>query len=145
LATIIDQDLEMPSEIPADTKHVVVGVDDDFQVRESIESLVESAGFNSLVFSSAEEFLQSGSLAKATCLITDVRMPGMDGIELQRRVRLQRPNLPIIFISAHFDEQVRRRALDGGALDFMYKPFDATDLLGSIDRALNESHNENPR
>jgi FixJ family two-component response regulator len=142
--TIIDQDLEMPSEIAADAKHVVVGVDDDFQVRESIESLVESAGFASLVFSSAEEFLQSGMLAKATCLITDVRMPGMDGIELQRRIRLQRPNLPVIFITAHFDEQVRRRAMDGGALDFMYKPFDAMDLLGSIDRALNASKDENP-
>src|SRR5216683_4531493 len=106
-------------------KHIVVGVDDDFRVRESIESLVESAGFAPLVFSSAEAFLQSGKLNEAICLITDVRMPGMDGIELQRRVRLERPKLPIIFISAHFDVEIRQRALDGGAVDFMYKPFDA--------------------
>src|ERR1700724_3202307 len=114
------------------TKHIVVGVDDDFRVRESIESLVDSAGFAPLLFSSAEEFLQSGSLAAATCLITDVRMPGMDGIELQRRVRLERPKLPVIFIAAHYDEEVRQRAFDGGAAAFLCKPFDATALLGAI-------------
>jgi FixJ family two-component response regulator len=120
------------------TKPIVVGVDDDVRVRESIESLVESAGYASLVFGSAEEFLQSGTLATASCLIADVRMPGMDGIKLQRRVRLERPRLPVIFISAHNDDDIRRRALDGGAVDFLYKPFDAADLLGAIDRALNE-------
>jgi FixJ family two-component response regulator len=119
--------------------HIVVGVDDDFRIRESIESLVESAGFAPLVFSSAEEFLQSGKLAEATCLITDVRMPGMDGIELQRRVRLERPELPIIFITAHYDDEIRRRALGGGAVEFLYKPFDGEDLLRAIDRALNRS------
>ena len=119
--------------------HIVVGVDDDFRVRESIESLVESAGFAPLVFSSAEEFLQSGKLADATYLITDVRMPGIDGIELQRRVRLERPELPIIFITAHYDEEMRRRALSGGAVEFLYKPFDGEDLLRAIDRALDRS------
>jgi FixJ family two-component response regulator len=118
-----------------------VGVDDDFRVRESLESLVESAGFEPLVYSSAEEFLESGSLAGATCLITDVRMPGMDGIELQRRIRLERPKLPVIFITGHCDEEIRQRALAGGAVDFMYKPFDAADLLRVIDRALNEFPN----
>jgi FixJ family two-component response regulator len=120
-------------------KPIVVGVDDDFRVRESIESLVESAGYVPLVFSSAEEFLRSGTLAGATCLITDVRMPGMDGIELQRRIRLERPTLPIVFISAHYDAEIRQRALDGGAVDFMYKPFDAAQLLSAIDRAMNQS------
>jgi FixJ family two-component response regulator len=119
--------------------HIVVGVDDDFRVRESIESLVESAGFAPLVFSSAEEFLQSGKLTEATCLITDVRMPGMDGIELQRRVRLERPELPIIFITAHYGDEVRRRALGGGAIEFLYKPFDGEELLRAIDRALDRS------
>lgn len=90
-------------------KQIVVGVDDDFRVRESIESLVESAGYAPLVFPSAEAFLRSGILAGTTCLITDVRMPGMDGIELQRRVRLERPELPVIFISAHYDDETRRR------------------------------------
>jgi FixJ family two-component response regulator len=122
-------------------KQIVVGVDDDFRVRESIESLVESAGYMPRVFSSAEEFLGSGALGEATCVITDVRMPGIDGVELQRRIRLQRPNMPVIFISAHFEDEIRRRALEGGAADFMYKPFDAADLLRAIDRALNEGPN----
>ncbi len=120
-------------------KHIVIGVDDDFRVRESIESLVESAGYATLLFASAEEFLKSGELAGATCLITDVRMPGMDGIELQRRIRIQRPALPVIFISAHNDEEIRQRALAGGAVDFLYKPFDAADLLEVIRTALTNS------
>jgi len=119
-----------------------VGVDDDFRVREAITSLVESAGYASRVFSSAEEFLQSGTLAETSCLITDVRMSGMDGIELQRCARLVRPELPIIFISAHRDDDIRQRALDGGAVDFMFKPFDAAGLLGVIDRALKQSTND---
>ena len=117
---------------------IVVGVDDDFRVRESIESLVESAGYAALVFASAEEFLQSGAIAGTICLVTDVRMPGIDGIELQRRVRLERPELPVIFISAHHEDKTRQRALDGGAAAFLYKPFDATELLSAIQGALNQ-------
>jgi FixJ family two-component response regulator len=131
--------MEMPLVMPEAAPHIVVGVDDDFRVRESIESLVESAGDTALVFSSAEEFLQSGALAGTICLITDVRMPGMDGIELQRRIRLERPQLPVIFISAHYDDETRQRALDGGAVAFLYKPFDAAELLGAIEAALNHS------
>ncbi|MEI9976771.1 MAG: response regulator [Ignavibacteriota bacterium] len=89
--------------------------DDDFRVRESIESLVASAGHTPLVFASAEEFLQSGAPALAICLITDVRMPGIDGLELlQRRVRLQHPGLAVIFITAHYDDEIRKRALSQG-------------------------------
>ena len=120
-------------------KHIVVAVDDDYRVRESIESLVESAGYTSLTFSSAEQFLRSGMLALTVCLITDVRMPGMDGLELQRRVRLERPTLSVIFISAHYNDEVRQRALDQGAAGFLYKPFDAADLLGAIRPALSQS------
>ena len=116
--------------------YIVVAVDDDFQVRESIESLVESAGYRSSVFSSAEEFLASGKLTDAACVITDVRMPGMSGVELQRRIRIERPALPIIFITAHYDEEVRQRALNEGAAVFMYKPFGPSDLLSAIDRVL---------
>src|ERR1700683_2629746 len=126
----------MFSEMADAAKQIVVGVDDDFRVRESIESLIESAGYAPLVFSSGEEFLRSGILAGATCLITDVRMPGVDGIELQRRIRLERPKLPVIFISAHFDDEIRQRALRGGAIEFMYKPFDAAHLLEAIHTAL---------
>ena len=117
---------------------LVVGVDDDIRIRQSIESLVESAGFASLLFLSAEDFLKSGKLAEISCLITDVRMSGMDGIELQQRVRFDRPQLPIIFISGHHDDEIRRRALEGGAFAFMYKPFDPGDLLGAITRAVGD-------
>jgi FixJ family two-component response regulator len=125
----------MSSKMAGATRQVVVGVDDDFRVRESIESLVESAGYAPRVFASAEDFLQSGTLAGATCLITDVRMPGMDGIELQRRVRLERPELPVIFITAHYDEETRNRALNQGAVGFLCKPFDGVDLLEAIQAA----------
>ena len=117
-------------------KHIVAAVDDDFRVRESIASLMESAGYTPLVYSSAEEFLQSGTLAATGCMITDVRMPGMDGLELQRRVRLERPELAVILISAHYDEAIRQRALDQGAAGFLSKPFDAAELLGTIELAL---------
>ena len=117
-------------------KRIVAAVDDDFRVRESIASLVESAGYTPLVYSSAEEFLESGALAATGCMITDVRMPGMDGLELQRRVRLERPELAVILISAHYDEATRQRALDQGALGVLAKPFDAAELLGTIELAL---------
>jgi FixJ family two-component response regulator len=118
---------------------VVAAVDDDFRVRESIASLLESAGYAPLVFSSAEEFLDSGALAAATCVITDVRMPGMDGIELQRRIRLERPKLPVILISARHDPEIRQTALYEGALDVLFKPFDGSDLLKIIQSALTNS------
>jgi len=117
---------------------VVAAVEDDFRVRESMESLLESAGYAPVMFSSAEEFLTSGKLAAAVCVITDVRMPGMDGLELQRRIRINRPTLPVIFISAHHNAEVRQQAIDEGAADFLFKPFDAAELLKTIQTALNK-------
>ena len=116
---------------------IVAAVDDDFRVRQSIESLLESAGYAPVVFSSAEEFLDSGTLAAATCVITDVRMPGMDGIELQRRIKLVRPTLPVILLSAHHNADIRQQAIDEGAAAFLYKPFDASDLLKVVQSAVN--------
>ena len=101
---------------------IVAAVDDDFRVRESMKSLLESAGYAPLVFSSAEEFLQSGTLAQATCVITDVRMPGMDGIELQRRIRLERPTLPVILISAHHNAKFDRQPSTKAPLMFYINP-----------------------
>src|SRR6202050_5627190 len=115
---------------------IVAAVDDGFRGRESIASLLESAGCAPVVFSSAEECLTSGTLAVAACVITDVRMPGMDGIELQRRIRLERPTLPVIFISAFDHSESRTTALNEGAINFLYKPFDAADLLENIRAAL---------
>src|ERR1017187_10303510 len=130
--------MEIPSVMSVVGKHLVVGVDDDFRLRESLKSLVESAGYAAAVYSSAEEFLQSGALAGATCLVTDVRMPGMNGIELQRRIRIERPELPVIFISAHHDDETRKRALEEGAMRFLYKPFDGAELLRLIEAALKD-------
>ena len=116
---------------------IVVAVDDDFRIRESIESLLESAGYAPFVFSSAEAFLSSGTLAAASCVITDVRMPGMDGVELQRRIKFVRPALPVILLSAHHNADIRQQAIDEGAAAFLYKPFDATDLLKIVQSAVN--------
>ncbi|MGC4053753.1 MAG: response regulator [Paludibaculum sp.] len=124
--------------MPGPTKIIVAAVDDDFRVRESIASLMESAGFEPLLFASAEEFLSSGALSTVTCLITDVRMPGMDGIELQRLIRRQRAGLPVIFVSAHYDNAVRLGALEEGAIEFLYKPFAPSQLLAIIDRIVSE-------
>ena len=115
---------------------IVVAVDDDFRVRESLESLIESAGYEPALFSSAEELLESGALTAAICVITDVRMPGMDGIELQRRIRLDHPTLPVVFITAQkSSDEIRQQALDEGAVNFLYKPFNAADLLELIHTA----------
>ena len=116
---------------------IVAAVDDDFRIRESIESLLESAGYASVVFSSAEEFLGSGTLTAASCVITDVRMPGMDGVELQRRIKVVRPTLPVILLSAHHNADIRQQAIDEGAAAFLYKPFDASDLLKVVQSAVN--------
>jgi FixJ family two-component response regulator len=121
------------------SRPIVVAVDDDFRVRESIESLVESAGYTPVVFASPEEFLRSGTLAAAACVITDVRMPGLDGIELQRRIRIERPKLPVIFVSAHYNVETRQKALDEGAVDSLYKPFDAANLLEAVQVALTKA------
>src|SRR5271169_4905651 len=100
---------------------VVAAVDDDFRVRESMESLLASAGYSPVMFSSAEELLGSGTLAVATCVVSDVRMPGMDGLELLRRIRLERPALPVILLSARHNDEIRQKAIEEGALDFLYK------------------------
>jgi FixJ family two-component response regulator len=115
------------------SKPVVAAVDDDGRVRASIQSVLESAGYEAVVFASAEAFLESRVLRQATCLLADVRLPGMDGLELQRRIRRARPQLPIIFITAHDDEHIRQQALQDGAVDFLVKPFDAAQLLDSIE------------
>jgi FixJ family two-component response regulator len=124
-------------------KPVVAVVDDDRRVRESLESLIESAGFTARVFALGEDFLQRGHLTETSCLISDIRMPGMDGLDLQRRVRLARPELPIIFITAHHDDELERSALAEGAVCFIHKPFDAGELLRATRVALGKASKDN--
>lgn len=125
------------------TKPVVAVVDDDPRVRESLEGLIESAGFTAQVFARGEDFLGTGHLAKTGCLITDICMPGMDGLELQRRVRLARPGLAVIFITAHHDDELERRAFAEGAVHFIHKPFDAGELLRAARVALCNASKDN--
>jgi FixJ family two-component response regulator len=111
-------------------------VDDDDSVRESLGGLIRSVGFGVMVFGSAEEFLTSDRLRDTDCLILDVRMPGMNGLELQRRLATNHFAIPIIFITAHGDEEARVRALNGGAVEYLLKPFSEEALLRAIDTAL---------
>jgi FixJ family two-component response regulator len=111
-------------------------VDDDDSVRESLSGLIRSVGFGVMVFASAEEFLNSNHLSDTDCLILDVRMPGMNGLELQRRLAVSHMSIPVIFITAHGDEEARVRALNGGAVEYLLKPFSEDALFKAIDMAL---------
>jgi FixJ family two-component response regulator len=112
-------------------------VDDDESVRESISSLLRSAGYRSVLFPSAEAFLASDIIEDPDCLVLDVRMPGLSGLELQQRLFEVRRPKPIVFVTGHADNEVRDRALKQGASAFLNKPFSDEDLLGAIHSALN--------
>jgi len=111
-------------------------VDDDRAVREATRGLVRSLGYNALAFASAEEFLGSALLNKTSCLITDLQMPGLSGIDLQDRLIADGHRMPIIFITAYPEESVRVRAMKSGAVCFMSKPYSDENLIGCIERAL---------
>ena len=111
-------------------------VDDDESVRETTSSLVRSLGLNASAFASAEEFLLSDQLSDTACLITDVQMQGMSGVELQSRLLAQGRHLPIIFMTAFPEERIRRNVLGAGAIGFLSKPFDEECLIHCLDRAL---------
>jgi FixJ family two-component response regulator len=111
-------------------------VDDDEALREAIESLIKSVGFIARVFPSAEDFLRSGNADDTGCLILDVQMPGMTGLELQNHLVASKSRIPIIFISAHSDADARARALKAGAVGFLQKPFSEDALLNAINSSL---------
>ena len=111
-------------------------VDDDESIREAIQSLLRSVGFRVKTFASAEQFLQSDQIENTACLILDVRMPGMNGLELQRRLMATQCGIPIVFVTAHGDEEARSRALQEGAVEFLLKPFSEEALLNAIQVAL---------
>ena len=111
-------------------------VDDDDSVRGTLQELLRSAGFSSRAFESAEAFLGSGHQRETACLITDIRMPGMSGLELQATLNAERCKIPTIFITAHGDEEMRLQAMRAGAVEFLPKPFDDDLLLESVRAAL---------
>ena len=112
-------------------------VDDDESVQSALQDLLEADGLSARSFGSAEEFIESGLQHKAGCLILDIRMPGMSGPELQARLKTDRLNIPIIFITAHGDTRIRMQAMREGATEFLTKPFDDQVLLNLVRAALN--------
>ena len=111
-------------------------IDDDESVRIATESLVRSLGFGARSFASAEDFLGSTERGGTACVITDVQMPGMSGVELQSRLRAEGDPVPVIFITAFPEERIRRQVDEAGAFGFLAKPFDGNEMIDCIDRAL---------
>ena len=117
------------------TKLVAV-VDDNELMRSALQGMLKSVGLPSQAFASAEEFLNSGQQRQTACLIADIRMPGMSGLELQAQLNAEHCRIPTIFITAHGDTKMRMQALRAGAVEFLAKPFDDEALLGSVRAAL---------
>jgi len=121
---------------------VISIVDDDASVRVATDRLVRSLGYVARSFASAEEFLASSQAHDTSCIITDVQMPGMSGIELQSHLLAQGRRFPIIFITAFPDEDGRRKALNAGAVCFLTKPFNGATLVGHLDAILKRHRDE---
>ena len=115
---------------------VVAIVDDDESVRRALLGLMKEVGMPAAAFASAEEFLDSGQQRQTACLITDIRMPGMSGLELQAKLNAEECRIPTIFITAHGDTRMRLQALRSGAVEFLAKPFNDDALLESVRAAL---------
>jgi len=119
-----------------DQRLLVSVVDDDASVRESLPDLLGAFGFAARVFSSAEEFLESGYVDKSRCLILDIAMPGMTGPDLQQELKNRGQEIPIVFITAHGDQAIRARLLETGAVECLFKPFSHTALREALNVAL---------
>ena len=115
---------------------LIAVVDDDDSVRESLSGLFRSVGFTVQVFASAADFLASRDLRTTDCVILDMRMPGMTGLELQRRLVVSHPDVPVIFMTAHDDAHTRSQALSSGAVEYLIKPFSEAALLDAVQAAL---------
>ena len=111
-------------------------VDDDYSVRRSLKRLLKSAGFRAKTFSSADDFLSYSCRDVRSCLILDVRMPGFDGLELQRQLVEAGSEIPVIFVTAYAEEETEARAREAGAKAFLIKPLDDEDILGAVREAL---------
>jgi FixJ family two-component response regulator len=115
---------------------LVAIVDDDGSVQSALQDLIESDGLSTLCFGSAEQFLNSEARPKAVCLIADIRMPGISGLELQAKLKAEGCRIPIIFITAHGDDEMRIHAMREGAVGFLTKPFNDAVLLEMVHAAL---------
>jgi FixJ family two-component response regulator len=115
---------------------IIAIVDDDESVRFALKGMMKSVSLPAQAFASAEDFLNSGILHQTACLIADIRMPGMSGLDLQKKLNSEHYRIPIIFITAHGDAKMRLQALRSGAVEFLAKPFDDDVLLGNIRAAL---------
>ena len=118
------------------TRSLVSIVDDDESVRESLPDMLQQFGFATEAFASAEAFLASDFVARTSCLILDVTMPGMSGPDLQRELATRRQKIPIVFITASGDPAIRSRVLANGAVECLFKPFSETALLDAVNAAL---------
>jgi len=127
------------SSSPANTDCVVCVVDDDISVRESLELLIETAGWRPLLFASAQEFLGYPRPEGPSCLVLDVNLPDLNGLELQKRVAVDRIDMPIVFITGSGDVPMTVRAMKAGAVEFLTKPFSEEDLLSAIRESLARS------
>lgn len=135
-ARLADSFAMKSTEINSGECALVVVVDDDESVRESLPDLLHEFGFATRAFSSAEEFLASGSLEQTKCLILDVAMPGMTGLDLQRQLNARDRKIPIVFVTGQKDGRIRERALGDGAVSFLFKPFSDTALLDALNKAI---------
>ncbi len=127
----------MPQNVKPSATPLVCIVDDDASIAASTRYLVRALGFRAEAFSSAQEFLSSSLVEETKCLILDVRMPGMDGLELQQYLTNADKRIPIVFVTAHVNDNERRRAVAGGAVDLLLKPFSEDALFAAIQAALN--------
>jgi FixJ family two-component response regulator len=123
------------------SKPLISIVDDDESIREATKGLVRSLGYLAATFASAEEFLSSGHVNETSCLITDVQMPGLSGVELQRRLIAQGRLMPTIFVTAFPDDRTRTRVLTAGAIGYLSKPYDEESLIACLDTALSGEAN----
>jgi len=117
---------------------VVAIVDDDESVRHALQGLMKVAGYRAMAFASAEDFLNSGEQEHTVCLIADIRLPGLSGLDLQSQLNEDHHRIPTIFITAHGDEKMRMQALRAGAVEFLTKPFDDAVLLEQVRAAFDE-------
>jgi len=121
------------------TSATVFVVDDDLSVRESLEFLIQDEGWHAETFTSAEEFIRSAREFAPSCLVLDISMPGLNGLDLQKRLAVERPNMPIIFLTGYGDIPRTVQAMKAGAVEFLTKPFSDSTLLSAVGKAIARS------